>query len=76
LLDPDREPAIRRLAVALRRHDPKSQQPENPRTIASRSHSSSLVGSTQEKTTPDRPEPSGIAFSRLVITSNRCTLNR
>ena len=63
-LDSNREPAICRLAVALRRHGPKFQQPENPRTIASRSHSASLVGSTQEKTTLDRPVRSGIAFGR------------
>ena len=45
-------------ATALRRvhrHDPKSRQPQNPRTIAPRSHRSSLVVAHQEKMTPDGP---------------------
>src|SRR5262249_41675533 len=37
------------LAV-LHHHDSKSRQSENPRTIAPRSHRSSLVGSHQERT--------------------------
>ena len=42
-LHPDGQPAVGRLALTLRDHHPKSRQPQNPRTIAPRSHRSSLV---------------------------------
>src|ERR1035437_1646856 len=45
-LDPDRQPAVYRLAVTLGRHRPKPRQAQNPRTIALRSHRSSLAVST------------------------------
>ncbi len=91
-LDPDRERAICRFAVALRRHDPKLQQPENPRTIASRSHSSSLVGSTprrrhrivrcqvgsrsQVQAAEQTAHPTAVRAGGRVITSNRYTQDR
>jgi hypothetical protein len=55
--------ACRSVFGTFRGHYSKPGQSKNPRTIASRSHSPSLVGSTQEKMTPDTPVPSGIACS-------------
>src|SRR5882672_10954464 len=48
-LDSDRQPAVDRVAVTLRRHHPKPRQPQNPRTIAPRSHRSSLVVCTSRE---------------------------
>src|SRR5438309_3152880 len=47
-LDPDREPTVGCLLIAFGRHDSKSRQPENPRTISLRSHSSSLGCTSRE----------------------------
>jgi len=45
----------------VQRHDPTSRQAQNPRTIASRSHPSSLAVSTSERTPSNSGWPGGIA---------------
>ena len=47
---------------ALDRDHPKSRQAENPRTITSRSHSSSLVGCTPRDDTIESSMAGGVAF--------------
>jgi hypothetical protein len=46
-LDPNRQATLH----LVDRHDPKARQPKNPRTIASRSHRSSLVGCISRENT-------------------------
>jgi hypothetical protein len=46
--NPNRQPAALRL---VHRHHPKPRQAQNPRTIATRSHRSSLVGCTSRENT-------------------------
>src|SRR4051812_31210486 len=88
-LDADRQPAVDRVAVTLRRHHPKLRQPQNPRTIAPRSHRSSLVVRTSreddtgwsgargialiDQAAEQTAHPSAVRAGGRVITSNRCT---
>jgi hypothetical protein len=64
-LDPNRQPTRPDLAVTLRRHGTKPRHPQDPRTIASRCHRSSLVVCTS------REDDTGWSGARGVALTSR-----